>query len=76
MVPVDVEIKANRDLKGTNERGPSLPWLVCRAGTRDFCSALAALIDQTNVSPPYTISILLSPSPIQLGRQPFCVACL
>jgi hypothetical protein len=34
----------NGDSKRTNERGPS--WLVrraCRVGTRDFCSALAAL---------------------------------
>ncbi len=33
------------DSKSTNER--VLPWLVrwaCRAGTRDFCSALAALV--------------------------------
>ncbi len=60
-----------------------LSWLVrwaCRAGTRDFCSALAALVGpvQNIFSPPYTISIPLSPyaSPGKLGRQPCWVACL
>jgi hypothetical protein len=40
-----VETEANGDSKSTNEQG--LPWLVrCahRAGTRDFCPALAALV--------------------------------
>ncbi len=41
-----VETEVNGDLQSTNEKGV-LPWLVCqarRAGTRDFCSALAALV--------------------------------
>ena len=40
-----VETEVNGDSKSSNERG-GLPWLVCWtcvAGTRDFCSALAAL---------------------------------
>jgi hypothetical protein len=41
-----VETEVNGDLKSTNERGPF--WvgslgLLCFVGTRDFCSALAAL---------------------------------
>jgi hypothetical protein len=39
-----VETEVNGDLKRTNERGPFLVGSSgCRAGTRDFCSALAAL---------------------------------
>jgi hypothetical protein len=41
-----VETEVNRDSKSANERGPSLVGLVrwaYRGGTRDFCSALAAL---------------------------------
>ena len=40
-----VETEVNGDSKSTNER--ALYWLVrwaCRAGTRDFCSVLAALV--------------------------------
>ena len=37
-----VETELNGDSKCTNERRP--PLVGCRAGTRDFCSALAALI--------------------------------
>ncbi len=45
-----------------------LPWLVrwtCRAGARDLCSALAALVGpvQNILSSPYTISI-----PLQAGQ--------
>ncbi len=58
-----------------------LPWFIryaCRAGTRDFCSALVALVVpvQSIFSSPYAISIHLSPSPSKLGRQPCWVACL
>jgi hypothetical protein len=62
-----------------------LPWLVrwaCRAGTRDFYSALAALVGpvQNIFSPPYTIpytiSMPLSQSLRKLDRQPCWVACL
>jgi hypothetical protein len=58
-----------------------LSWLVfwaCRAGTSDFCSALAALVGpvKKHFSSAYTISISLSLSPSKLGRQPFWVACL
>jgi hypothetical protein len=54
-----------------------VPWS-CRAGTRDFCPALAALVDPIwNIfSSPYTISIRLSPSPSKLGRQSCWVSCL
>ncbi len=41
----------------------------CRAGTRDFCSALAALVLHIFASL-YTISITLSPSPMQKAGQP------
>ncbi len=59
----------------------ALSWLVswaCRAGTREFCSTLSALVGpvQNIFSSPYTISIPLSPSPSKLGRQPCWVACL
>ncbi len=38
-----VETEVNGDSKSTNKRGPSLvACLACRAGTIDFCSALAA----------------------------------
>ncbi len=58
-----------------------LPWFIrwaCCAGTRDFCSALAALVETVqNIFPsPNTISILLTPSPSNLGRQPCWVAYL
>ncbi len=75
-----VETEANGDLWNTNERGPSL--MVCwsrRAGTRDFCSALAALQSaqyKIVYSSPYTISIPLYPSPGKLDRQPCWVTCL
>jgi hypothetical protein len=40
-----VETEVNGDSKSTNERGPSLVCsLGCYAGTREFCSALAALV--------------------------------
>ncbi len=40
-----VETEVNGDSKSTNERGPSLvgSW-ACRASSRDFCPALAALV--------------------------------
>jgi hypothetical protein len=59
-----------------------LPWLVnwacCHAGTRDFCSALAALVSpvQNIFSSPYDVSIPLFLSPSKLGGQSCCVACL
>ncbi len=72
-----VETGVNGDSKSTNEK--VLPWLVCwacRAGTRDFCSAWAAL-----VGPVQNIFFLTvhyfncwSPSPSKLGRQPCWVA--
>ncbi len=52
----------------------------CHADTRDFCSSLAALagpVKKFFFSSPYTISILLSPSPrklmqtVVLGRLSF-----
>ncbi len=58
-----------------------LPCLVpktFRAGTTDFCSALAALVGPVqNFCPHLTpFQIPLYPSPINLGRQPCWVACL
>jgi hypothetical protein len=58
-----------------------LPWLVrrvCPPATRDFGSALAALVspEQYIFSSPYTISIPLSPSPGKLGKQSCRVVCL
>ncbi len=40
-----VETEGNGGSKSTNERGPSLAgcW-ACRANSRDFCSALAAIV--------------------------------
>jgi hypothetical protein len=37
-----VETEVNGDSKSRNENGPAF-W-ACRASTRDFCSALAALV--------------------------------
>jgi hypothetical protein len=49
-----------------------LSWLVhwaCRADTRDFCSALAALVSQVqNIFTAYTISILRFPIAQQAGQ--------
>jgi hypothetical protein len=52
--------------------GSFLGYLVrwdCRAGTRDYCSALATLVGpvQNIFSSSYTFSILLSPSAQQAG---------
>jgi hypothetical protein len=60
------------------KRGPFLVGWSCRVRTRDFCSALAALVGpvQNIFSSPYTISIPLSPSPCKLGRKPCWEACL
>jgi hypothetical protein len=76
-----VETEMKRDSKSTKARKRSFTWSVrwaCYAGTRDFCSALAALVGlaQNIFSSPYIISIPLSPSPSKLGRQPCWVACL
>jgi hypothetical protein len=48
-----------------------VPW-ACNATTRDFCSALAALVGPVQIlfSSLYTYSILLPPSTSKLGRQP------
>ncbi len=74
-----VETELNGDSKSTNERGSSLVGslgLSCRK--RDFCPALASLVDpvQNVFSSPLTISMPLSPSPSKLGKQPCWVACL
>jgi hypothetical protein len=70
-----VEIEVNGDSKSTITIIGVLPWLVrwpCRVRTRDFCSALAALVGTVqNIFPPsYSISIPLSPLFSNLGRQP------
>jgi len=55
-------------------------WFVhwaCRADTRDFCPLLDTLVSSVqSIFPPYTISMLLSPSSSKLGRQPWWTACL
>jgi hypothetical protein len=59
LMPVETEL--NGDPKSTNERDPSLVvcW-ACRAGTRDFCSALAALVGPgQNIFPRHTFFPLL-----------------
>ncbi len=58
-----------------------LPWLVrwaCCSGTRDFSSALAALVGtvQNIFSSQYSILVPLSKSPSKMGRQPYWVSCL
>ncbi len=58
-----IETEVNEDSKSTNER--ILPQLVrwaCRAGTRDFYSALVSLAGtvQNIFSSPYTISIYIA----------------
>jgi hypothetical protein len=68
-----VETKVNGDSKSTNEKGPSLVGrLASRAGIRDICSALAALIAQVQNSfssqYEYTIPFPLLPSLCKLGR--------
>jgi hypothetical protein len=49
---------------------------VCCSGTRDFCSALAALVGPVQTISPYTISMPSSPSTSKLGRQPCWAAYL
>jgi hypothetical protein len=66
-----VETELNGDQKGVQMKGV-LPWLdhcVFRAGTRDFCSALAALVSTEQ-------NIFSSPALSKLGRQSCWVACL
>ncbi len=73
-----VETEVNGDSKRTNERGSSLfgSW-ACGAGTRDFCSALAALVGPVKLFfSSRTILIPLCPPPSKLGRQSCWVACL
>jgi hypothetical protein len=58
-----------------------LSWLVrwaCRAGTRDFCFALAALVGLVQKFVYLTVhyfSSFLSPSPSKLGRQSCWATC-
>ncbi len=55
LLTVEIEVYGDSHSKNASERGPSLAvrW-ACRAGTRDFCSALAALVVpvQNIFSPP------------------------
>jgi hypothetical protein len=58
-----------------------LSWLVRwarRAGTRDFYPVLAALVSPVKniFSPPYSISVYVSPLPSNLGRQSCRAPCL
>ncbi len=65
-----VETEVNGDLKRTNERRSLIGLLGCRAGTRDFCSAWAALVGQYKKIFPrhYIISVHLSPSTRKAGQ--------
>ncbi len=71
-----IETEVNGDSKSTIEIGkldfPLWVRCTCRAVTRDFYSALAALVGpvQYIFSSLYTISILFSQSPSKLARQP------
>ncbi len=69
-----VEAEVNGASKSTNERDfPLVAYCTCLSGTRDFCSALAALVGpEQNICflTLHSISIPLSPSPSKLGRQP------
>ncbi len=58
MAPADFETQVNGDSKSTSGSGWLVCW-ACRAGTRDFCSALAALVGPVKIffSSPYTILI-------------------
>jgi hypothetical protein len=63
--PCSVETEVNGDTKSTKMKGV-LSWLscwACRAGTRDFCPALAAL-----VGPVQTIFYSPVPIPQQAGQ--------
>jgi hypothetical protein len=76
-----IEIDVNGDSKSTNERGSflSLVLWACRAGTRDFCSALAALAGQVHNISFLTVHFFNSVVPIaqQAGQPVACsVACL
>ncbi len=65
--------EANGDSMSTNEKGPS--WLVSwalsiRTDTRDFCTALVALVGLVKYIYFFTVSIIgLHASPSKLGRQ-------
>jgi hypothetical protein len=77
LLTVDTEV--NGDSKSTHEG--VLPWLdcwACRAGTRDNCPALAALVGPVprKIFLAYTISTHLSLSPRKVGWQSCGVACL
>ncbi len=80
VAPADCfETEANGDSKSTNEGGPSLVGLLglsCRY--RRFLSSLGySRRPRTKYfSPPYTISVHLSPSPSRQGRQLCWVSCL
>jgi hypothetical protein len=74
-----VETEVNGDSKSANEKG--LPWLVhwaCREGTRDFCSAVAALVRQYKIIfPRRSLFQFLCPHrPASWDRLPCWVACL
>jgi hypothetical protein len=66
-----VETEVNGDLKRTNERRSLIGLLVCRAGTRDFCYAWAALVGPVPkfFHHHYIISVHLSPSTSKAGQE-------
>ncbi len=75
-----IENGASGDLRSTNEGGHSLVGsLGCRAGTRDFYSALAALVSPVKIFFPQRIYFqFVCPIAKQsnLGRQSCRAACL
>jgi hypothetical protein len=73
-----VETEVNGDSKSTNERCPSLVghW-ACRAVTRDFCSALAALVGSVQNIVFLTVHYFNSFVPIaQQSGQAVVLGCL
>jgi hypothetical protein len=75
------ETEANGDSRSTYTKVFSLVGsLGSRAGTRDFCAALVALVGPVQKyhfpRRTYTISLHLSSSPSKLRRQSCCVAFL
>ena len=80
-----VETEVNGDSKSTNERGLWLVGWACRAGTRDFCSVLVALVNSVQNMCCLTVYYFNSCVPIAqqagqatvLGRLPLsmCLWC-
>ncbi len=65
-----VETEVNGDSKSTNDRGPFLVSWACRACTRDFCSAFAALASPLQINFSFTVHYFNSfvPTAQQAGQ--------